>query len=72
MSTITARKLKNVASARAEQHPFHLVDASPLPFLVSANVAVILCSLAFFMHHWPQDKALLLARLCYYDGQPSY
>jgi len=55
-------KLKNNIGAKYEQHLFHLVDPSALPFSVSAILGVILYSLAFF-HGVPGDTVLTLAQL---------
>jgi len=37
-------------SVRKQEHPYHLVDASPLPFLVSMALGAALCMTAFFFH----------------------
>lgn len=55
-----------------QQHPYHLVAESPLPFLVSMGLGAALCMSAFFFHDWPIDDTLTLATLGYSHGKPYY
>jgi heme/copper-type cytochrome/quinol oxidase subunit 3 len=65
-------KLKNSVGAKFEQHPFHLVDPSALPFVVSAVIGLMLSSLAFFFHGAPREAVLFAAKIAYLFGQPSW
>lgn len=57
---------------KKQAHPFHLVDPSPLPFLVSMVLGSVLCMTAFFLHEWPGVDSLGLATLAYLNGKPYY
>jgi heme/copper-type cytochrome/quinol oxidase subunit 3 len=59
-------------SVRKQGHPFHLVDASPLPFFVSMALGAALCMTAFFFHDWPAADSLALATIAYAHGKPFY
>jgi len=61
-----------IKSVRKQEHPFHLVDASPLPFLVSMVLGAALCMTAFFFHDWPAADSLTLATIAYAHGKPFY
>ena len=72
-SNINWASLKPAAkSVQSQAHPYHLVDASPLPFLVSFALGAALCMSAFFFHDWPANDALTLATLAYAHGKPYY
>jgi len=72
-SGINWAELKPAAkSLRKQEHPYHLVDSSPLPFLVSMALGAALCMSAFFFHDWPGADALTLATLAYAHGKPYY
>jgi hypothetical protein len=43
-------KLKQTQSAKAEQHPFHIVDATPLPLFVASAIVLFLLHVAFLSH----------------------
>jgi hypothetical protein len=43
-------KLKPTQSAKAEQHPFHIVDSTPLPLFVAAAIVLFLLHVAFLSH----------------------
>jgi hypothetical protein len=43
-------KLKNADSAKANQHPFHIVDATPLPLFLAAAIVLLLLHVAFISH----------------------
>jgi hypothetical protein len=47
-------KLKNTQSAKAEQHPFHIVDSAPLPLFVGLATVLLLLHVAVFMTDWGQ------------------
>lgn len=49
MSNITL-KLKNGNTAKAEQHPFHIVDTTPLPLFMASAVVLGLLHIAFLSH----------------------
>jgi len=55
-----------------QEHPYHLVKESPLPFLVSMALGVILCMSIFFWHDWPEADALTLATIGYAHGKPYF
>jgi len=57
--------LRNKLGSKYEQHPFHLVDPSPLPFLLSAGIGIMLCFTAFLMHGTAYDQALFVGKLSY-------
>jgi len=59
-------------SVRKQEHPFHLVAESPLPFLVSMALGAALCMSAFFWHDWPMNDALTLATIGYSNGKPYF
>ena len=72
-SSIDWSSLKSAAkSVRKQEHPFHLVTESPLPFLVSMGLGAALCMSIFFWHDWPESDALLLATIGYSGGKPYY
>jgi len=72
-SSIDWSSLKPAAkSVRKQEHPFHLVDPSVLPFLVSIVLGTLLCITAFFFHDWPAADTLTLALLSYANGKPYY
>lgn len=72
-STINWASLNPAAkSVRKQDHPYHLVDSSPLPFLVSMALGAALCMSAFFFHDWPAADALTVATLAYAYGKPYY
>ena len=60
MSTL---KLKNGVSTKTEQHPFHIVDASPLPMFMS--IVLGLMHVAFLSHpDFPiAEQGVLLAKI---------
>jgi len=60
--------LRNKTGSKYEQHPFHLVDPSPLPFLLSAGLGITLCFIAFLMHGTAYDQALFIGKLSYSAG----
>jgi len=43
-------KLKNHVSAKAEQHPFHIVDATPLPLFMATAIVLGLLHIALLSH----------------------
>ena len=43
-------KLKNVDSVKAQQHPFHIVDTTPLPLFMASAIVLTLLHLAFLSH----------------------
>jgi hypothetical protein len=49
MST-SVLKLKNVDSAKAQQHPFHIVDPTPLPLFMATAIVFLLLHVAFLSH----------------------
>jgi heme/copper-type cytochrome/quinol oxidase subunit 3 len=57
---------------RKQEHPYHLVAESPLPFLVSMALGAALCMSAFFWHDWPMNDALTLATIGYSGGKPYF
>lgn len=46
----TTLKLKNGTTAKAEQHPFHIVDTTPLPLFMASAVVLGLLHIAFLSH----------------------
>jgi len=47
----TPRSLTPSATAfRSQQHPFHILDASPFPFLTGLFLATLLIPLTFSLH----------------------
>jgi cytochrome c oxidase subunit 3 len=62
MSTL---KLKNGVSTKTEQHPFHIVDASPLPMFMSIAIVLGLMHVAFLSHpDFPiAEQGVLLAKI---------
>jgi len=72
-SSMNWAELKSAAKVvRKQEHPFHLVDSSPLPFLVSMFLGAALCMSAFFFHDWPANDTLSLATIAYAHGKPYY
>jgi len=47
---MAAFRIKNADSAQAQQHPFHIVDPSPLPLFLAAAITLFLCHTAFLLH----------------------
>lgn len=43
-------KLKNVDSVKAQQHPFHIVDTTPLPLFMASAIVLTLLHIAFLSH----------------------
>jgi len=43
-------KLKNASNIKAEQHPFHIVDATPIPIFFSFTLAVFLFHAVILSH----------------------
>ena len=62
MSTL---KLKNGVSTKTEQHPFHIVDASPLSMFMSIAIVLGLMHVAFLSHpDFPiAEQGVLLAKI---------
>ena len=59
-------------SVQKQAHPYHLVDASPLPFLVSMALGIVLCASVFIWHDWPVNDVLTLATIVYSGGKPYF
>jgi hypothetical protein len=51
-------KLKNTQSAKAEQHPFHIVDSAPLPLFVRLTIVLIILHIVVLMTNWGQELRL--------------
>lgn len=43
-------KLKNSVGAKYEQHPFHIVDPTPLPLFMASAIVLVLSHIAFRAH----------------------
>jgi len=42
--------LKNSETAKAQQHPFHIVDPTPLPLYVAAAIVLLRLHFVFLAH----------------------
>ena len=62
MSTL---KLRNGSTVSAEQHPFHIVDTTPLPIFMSVAIVIGLMHIAFISHpEFPiAEQGVLLAKI---------
>lgn len=47
---MTLIKLKKGNTAKHEQHPFHIVDQTPLPLFMAAAIVLLLMHVAFLSH----------------------
>jgi hypothetical protein len=58
-------KLKNAGTVKAEQHPFHIVDATPLPLFVAMAIGLGLMHIAFLSHpDFPiAEQGMLVAKI---------
>jgi hypothetical protein len=61
----TLLKLKNGSTAKAEQHPFHIVDPTPLPLFMATAIVLLLTHIAFLSHpDYPiHDEGIFLTKL---------
>jgi len=60
-SPVFAKKFND---ARQEQHPFHIVDNSIVPFIVAAGAFILTSSIALFFNeylHYKAARAVLMA-----------
>lgn len=55
-------KLKNAVGAKAQQHPFHIVDTTPLPLFMAAAITSLFLHIAFLAHpDYPVKEQGILA-----------
>lgn len=62
---MSSLKLKNAIGTKAEQHPFHVVDASPLPLFMSVAIVLGLRHVAILSHpEFPiADQGVFLGKI---------
>jgi hypothetical protein len=55
-------KLKNAETAKSQQHPFHIVDTTPLPLYMAVVLSLLLLHVAFLSHpEYPVHEQGILA-----------
>jgi cytochrome c oxidase subunit 3 len=58
------KKLKNLNLPKAEQHPFHLVNSSPWPLLLSISLLAIALSFVDYFHYSICSHSLPFSLIC--------
>lgn len=49
---VNLKKLKNLNRVENEQHPFHLVDPSPWPLMISISLLSLVLSFILYFHYY--------------------
>lgn len=65
-------QLKNKASAKHEQHPFHILPPSHLPFMVAAAAGVFVAMFATLMHVDTIKESIPFFDLIIWGSSPKY